>query len=100
MHRPSLIRRKDANAPFVCPADLEVKPRSGLGGKPSGGPATPTPELKPIKEGGVKPDVVVDLTAQALRDRDGKSTAPREDLILEKALSLYNEPQTVLKKAA
>jgi carboxyl-terminal processing protease len=59
-----------------------------------------TPELKPIKEGGVKPDVVVDLTAQALRDRDGKSTAPQEDLILEKALSLYNEPQTVLKKAA
>lgn len=59
-----------------------------------------TPEMKPIKEGGVKPDVVVDLTAQALRDRDGKSAAPQEDLILEKALSLYNEPQTVLKKAA
>src|SRR5207245_8027420 len=34
-----------------------------------------TPELKPIKEGGVKADVVVDLTAQARRDREGKPTA-------------------------
>jgi carboxyl-terminal processing protease len=61
-----------------------------------------TPELKPIKEGGVKPDVVVDLTAQALRDRDNKAQKPREDLILDKALSLFSEPQqsATNKKAA
>ncbi len=60
-----------------------------------------TPELKPIKSGGIKPDVVVDLTSQALRDRDGKDQKPRQDLILEKALSLFNEPQqNAAKKAA
>ncbi|HEY8132279.1 MAG TPA: S41 family peptidase [Thermoanaerobaculia bacterium] len=61
-----------------------------------------TPELKPIKEGGVKPDVVVDLTAQSLRDRDNKQQKPKEDLILDKALSLFNEPQqnAANKKAA
>jgi carboxyl-terminal processing protease len=48
------------------------------------------PDLKPIKDGGVKPDVVVDLTAQAIRDP--KSTAKpdkTEDLILNKALALF-----------
>src|SRR5438876_5982558 len=45
-----------------------------------------TPDLKPIKDGGVKPDVLVDLTSQALRDPDAKESArPREDLILNKA---------------
>ena len=60
------------------------------------------PDLKPIKDGGVKPDVVVDLTSQALRDRDAKDLRPRPDLILEKALSMFNEPQqtAVSKKAA
>ena len=60
------------------------------------------PDLKPIKEGGVKPDVVVDLTAQALRDRDTKDLKPREDLILQKALSMFSEPQqsAAAKKAA
>jgi carboxyl-terminal processing protease len=60
------------------------------------------PDLKPIKDGGVKPDVVVDLTAQALRDRDAKeSTKPKQDLILEKALSIFNTPQqNAAKKAA
>jgi len=61
-----------------------------------------TPELKPIKDGGVKPDVVVDLTAQALRDRNGsdaKQQQPVDDLILEKALQLFNE-NVVVKKAA
>lgn len=59
------------------------------------------PDLKPIKEGGVKPDVVVDLTSQALRDRDAKDQKPRPDLILEKALSLFSEPQAAaVKKAA
>jgi carboxyl-terminal processing protease len=61
-----------------------------------------TPDLKPIKDGGVKPDVTVDLTAQAIREPSDKSaaTAPREDLILEKALSLFGENTTVMKKAA
>jgi carboxyl-terminal processing protease len=74
---------------------------------PSGGGVQMTvghytmPDLKPIKEGGVKPDVTVDLTSQALRDRDNKDQKPREDLILNKALSLFNEPApAVIKKAA
>ncbi|MDQ6800298.1 MAG: S41 family peptidase [Acidobacteriota bacterium] len=60
------------------------------------------PDLKPIKDGGVKPDVVVDLTAQALRDRDAKDKTPKQDLILEKALALFSEPQqtAAAKKAA
>ena len=63
------------------------------------------PDNKPIKEGGVKPDVVVDLTVQALRDRDlhkGSTTVPKpeDDLILKKALELYTTPQTAMKKAA
>ena len=59
------------------------------------------PDLKPIKDGGVKPDVPVDLTVQVLRERDNtKANAPQDDLILEKALSLFNENTTVLKKAA
>jgi carboxyl-terminal processing protease len=59
-----------------------------------------TPELKPIKDGGVKPDVTVDLTSQALRDRDSKEQKPREDLILNKALSLFNETVPVQAKKA
>jgi len=73
------------------------------------------PDLKPIKDGGVKPDVTVDLTAQSLRERQPQQTPlgkvpnlneppkPREDLILEKALSLFGEPQQTAapaKKAA
>lgn len=70
-----------------------------------------TPELKPIKDGGVKPDVVVDLAAQSLHD-DVKSGAakpstaaakPKPDLILERALSLFDEKQpaaAAAKKAA
>ena len=61
-----------------------------------------TPELKPIKDGGVKPDVVVDMTAQALRDPDAKKDAPKApkpDVILEKALQLFGEPAAA-KKAA
>jgi carboxyl-terminal processing protease len=56
-----------------------------------------TPELKPIKEGGVRPDVIVDLTSQALRDPNAKgdeAKKPQQDLILEKALQLFNEPAT------
>jgi carboxyl-terminal processing protease len=60
------------------------------------------PDLKPIKDGGVRPDVVVDLTSQALRDRDSKDQKPRQDLILEKALSLFGESlqSATVKKAA
>jgi len=50
------------------------------------------PDLKPIKDGGVKPDVTVDLSSQALRDPNAPETKsqPREDLILNKALALYS----------
>jgi carboxyl-terminal processing protease len=62
-----------------------------------------TPELKPIKDGGVKPDVIVDLTAQVLRDPNAKdNTAPKKpqpDVILEKALQLFSEAAPA-KKAA
>lgn len=59
-----------------------------------------TPDLKAIKDGGVKPDVTVDLTAQALRDPNN-TTKPedREDLILEKALSLYGESASLAAQA-
>ena len=61
-----------------------------------------TPDLKPIKDGGVKPDVVVDLSSQALRDPNDKSATagPREDLIMEKALALFGENVTVAPKKA
>jgi carboxyl-terminal processing protease len=59
-----------------------------------------TPDLKSIGEAGVKPDVAVDLSAQAL-DEDGKKGKRRkseEDLILDKALQLFGaQPH---KKAA
>src|ERR1041385_1832076 len=75
---------------------------------PSGGAVYMTvahytaPDLKPIKDGGVKPDVVVDLTAQALRDPDAKTNEkpPREALILNKALQMFNEAPAPAKKAA
>ncbi len=61
-----------------------------------------TPELKPIKDGGVKPDVVVDLTSQALREpaAPGQQAKPREDLILQKALQLFNEQSAAAAKKA
>jgi carboxyl-terminal processing protease len=60
-----------------------------------------TPDLKAIGDGGVRPDVVVDLSAQAIQDPDAKSEKPQEDLILEKALELYGvELDTEQKKAA
>ena len=76
---------------------------------PSGGGVQMTvahytqPDAKPIKEGGIRPDVVVDLTSQAIRDLDSKDNDKkndREDLILQKALSLFGESQTATKKAA
>lgn len=60
-----------------------------------------TPDLKPIKDGGIRPDVIVDLAAQALRgSTDVNSEQPKEDLILNKALSLFNETVVPAKKAA
>jgi carboxyl-terminal processing protease len=62
-----------------------------------------TPDLKPIKDGGVKPDVLVDMTSLAIKDPEAKSDSktPKEDLILEKALSLFGAPaQAAQKKAA
>jgi carboxyl-terminal processing protease len=63
-----------------------------------------TPESKPIKDGGVKPDVVVDMSSLAIKDPEAKKDAstPKEDLILQKALSLFSAPaaQTAQKKAA
>jgi carboxyl-terminal processing protease len=60
------------------------------------------PDLKPIKETGVRPDVLVDLTSQALRDPNDKTAAktPKPDLILEKALTLYGEPAAATAKKA
>ena len=49
-----------------------------------------TPDLKPISESGVRPDVTVDLSAQAIDDPEAKGKkAEKEDLILEKALQLF-----------
>lgn len=75
---------------------------------PSGGGVQMTvghytaPDLKPIKDGGVKPDVVVDMTSLAIKDPNAKADpkAPKEDLILEKALSLFSAPVEQAKKAA
>ena len=57
-----------------------------------------TPDLKPISETGVKPDVSVDLSAQAIEDPETKGKKPEEDVILEKALQLYGVKTTVAEK--
>jgi carboxyl-terminal processing protease len=49
-----------------------------------------TPELKAITDAGVKPDVLVDLSAQALEEPEAKGKRePKDDLILNKALQLF-----------
>ena len=60
-----------------------------------------TPELKAITDTGVKPDVLVDLSAQALEDSDTKGKhEPKDDLILNKALQLFGaQPQQRTKIA-
>lgn len=64
-----------------------------------------TPDMKAIKAGGIRPDVIVDLTALALRDESstpatkGAAVKPKDDLILQKALQLFSEPAAA-KKAA
>ena len=62
-----------------------------------------TPDLKPITDAGIRPDVTVDLTAQALDDEDSKTKKKtKEDLILKKALQLFGaaQPAVAEKKAA
>ena len=62
-----------------------------------------TPDLKAIGDAGLKPDVTVDLTSQALDEADKKTgrKPPEEDLILKKALQLFGVQQPAeLKKAA
>jgi carboxyl-terminal processing protease len=77
---------------------------------PSGGGVQMTvahytnPDLKPITETGIRPDVSVDLSVQAIQDPDSKGKkVDEEDLILEKALELYGVDArglTEKKKAA
>ena len=61
-----------------------------------------TPDLKAIGETGVRPDVIVDLSSQSIRDPEDKSPKKsEEDLILEKALELYGvDARAAQKKAA
>ena len=62
-----------------------------------------TPDLKPITDTGIRPDVIVDLTALALDDEESKTKkkSEREDLILKKALQLFGvQPPVAQKKAA
>lgn len=61
-----------------------------------------TPDMKAIAETGVKPDVIVDLSAQAIDEEGPKSkTVDEEDLILNKALQLFGaQPPIAQKKAA
>ncbi|HET8774532.1 MAG TPA: S41 family peptidase [Thermoanaerobaculia bacterium] len=59
-----------------------------------------TPDLKTITDTGIKPDVVVDLSAQSIQDPDGKRKDQEEDLILDKALELYGVKRAAEKKAA
>jgi carboxyl-terminal processing protease len=63
-----------------------------------------TPDLKAIGDGGVKPDVLVDLTSLALREEGDKGKEePKEDLILNKALQLFGAQAPAMaaaKKAA
>ena len=60
---------------------------------PSGGGVQMTigrytaPDMKVIDAAGVKPDVLVDLSAQAIESPEGEK--PKEDLILEKALRIF-----------
>jgi carboxyl-terminal processing protease len=61
-----------------------------------------TPDMKPINDTGVKPDVVVDLSSQFVGDENAEvDDDPDEDLILQKALELFGvEPAVEQKKAA
>ena len=85
-------------AHYTTPEMVAIKDSRGT----EAGGATPinAPVLKPIKEQGIRPDVLVDLTPDALRDPANPGARPKEDLILNKALALFNEQPAALKKAA
>jgi len=62
-----------------------------------------TPDLKPITDVGIRPDVIVDLTAQALEEEETKGAKRKkdeEDLILKKALQLFGAQLPVAQKKA
>jgi len=62
-----------------------------------------TPDLKPITDAGIRPDVTVDLTAQALEEEEAKGAKRKkdeEDLILKKALQLFGAEAPVAQKKA
>lgn len=59
-----------------------------------------TPDLKPIKEGGLRPDVVVDMTSEAIDSESTTNAKSKEDVIMKKALSIFGEEREVVKKAA
>lgn len=58
-----------------------------------------TPDNKPILDAGVRPDVQVDLSAQAIAEVGGEAV-PEEDLIMEKALQLFGVEKAVAEKKA
>jgi carboxyl-terminal processing protease len=59
-----------------------------------------TPDMKAITDTGVKPDVTVDLSSQALEDPAEKGKKePKDDLILNKALQLFGAEPPAAKVA-
>lgn len=62
-----------------------------------------TPDLKPITDTGLRPDVIVDMSAAALADDKDTPEAEKEDVILDKALQLFGAEKvdrSPAKKAA
>lgn len=60
-----------------------------------------TPDMKAITDTGVKPDVTVDLSSQALEDPEEQKgkREPKDDLILNKALQLFGAQPPAAKVA-
>ncbi|HEX7807766.1 MAG TPA: S41 family peptidase [Thermoanaerobaculia bacterium] len=59
-----------------------------------------TPDLKAITDTGIRPDVVVDLSAQAIADpNETRKKNDEDDLILEKALELFGAQKPAAKVA-
>lgn len=56
------------------------------------------PDLKVIEPGGVKPDVLVDLSTQTIEGPEGEKM-PEKDLILEKALQLFGAARPAAAEA-
>lgn len=59
-----------------------------------------TPDLKPIKEQGVRPDVTVDLSGRSVPGAESGAESDKEDVILKKALSLFGEKLPMLEAKA